>query len=65
MAKSVRHRLGKENGLPREGLTKREWSSRQAWLRLSEAEKDRRTSVLREINQLTPAAGIGDSFRDR
>lgn len=47
LAKLRRHAIGKKAGLPREGLTKREWAGRQGWKSIDEAEQARRQAKLR------------------
>lgn len=47
LAKSIRLRIGKMAGLPRNGLTRREHASRLRWDGLEESEKLRRMSHLR------------------
>lgn len=49
LAKSIRRRIGQNTTLPEQGLTKQEWAARQRWESLSESEKQRRSTILRQL----------------
>ena len=51
LAKSIRLRIGKIAGLPRNGLTRREHASKLRWDGLEESERLRRTSHLRPFGK--------------
>ena len=52
LGKSARFRIGQNTNLQFQGLTKREWSARQHWQALSEAERQRKTAHLRQISPI-------------
>ena len=56
LAKSIRHRIGKEPGLPCQGLTKREWASLQIWQNLPASEAARRTTILHGFSRFRPVS---------
>jgi len=51
LAKSYRVRIGKSAGLPRKGLTRKEYAAKERWDQLDESEKLRRTSYLRPFGR--------------
>ena len=52
LGKTRRKRIGTD--LPRQGMTKREWASAQAWARLPEEEKELRRARGRRLLSLSP-----------
>ena len=56
LAKSIRHRIGKATGLPKEGLTKREWASLRTWQNLPASQAARRTTILRGFSRFRPVS---------
>lgn len=59
LAKSIRLRLGKSAGLPRKGLTRKEWAAKKRWQKLSEVDRQSRIANLRK--NLMIYTGLSDA----